>query len=143
MTPLALLALCSLAADPKEPALREELLARVKTDQAARVKLIEAGNPPPKELLAAVKDADDANRAWLKGVIDKHGWPGKSLVGEDGAHSAFLKGRDTGVPVTKTTAIHKQMGKLVPVAALEDLKVGVKVSVWLAGEKAEAVLIFP
>ena len=266
MTVIALVALFALAADPKEPALRDELLARVKTDQEARMKLIEAGNPPPAGLLKAVKDADDKNRAWLKGVVEKHGWPGKSLVGEDGAHAAwllvqhadadlpfqkkclglleaavkrgeatgtdlayltdrvlaaegkkqrygtqlvqkggklvpkpvedpeqldarrkelglmpmaeyelrpaipvrkpdveaeivkvvpakgadrellatvFLKGRDAGIPVTKTTAVHKQMGKLVPVAETGDLKVGVKVSVWLAGEKAEAVLIFP
>jgi hypothetical protein len=57
--------------------------------------------------------------------------------------TVFLNGRDTGVPITKTTAIHKQMGKLVPVAEVGDLKAGVKVSVWLAGEKAEAVLLFP
>lgn len=274
MTPLALLALFTVAADVKEPTLREELLARVKTDQAARTKLIDAGNPPPPDLLKAVKEADEKNRAWLKGVVEKHGWPGKSLVGEDGAHAAwllvqhadadlpfqktclvlleaatkkgeatgtdlayltdrvlaaegkkqrygtqlelkggklvpkqledpeqvdarrkelglmpmaeyvafaekmyklrpaipirkpdleaeivkvvpaketekdvlatvFLKGRDAGVPITRTTAIHKQMEKLVPEAEIADLKEGVKVSLWLAGEKAEAVLIFP
>jgi hypothetical protein len=57
--------------------------------------------------------------------------------------TAFLKGREEGVPITKTTAIHKQMGKLVPVAEVGDLKEGVKVSVWLTDGKAEAVLIFP
>ena len=90
MTALLCLACFSLAAEPREPALREELIARVKTDQATRMKLIEAGAHPAKELRAAVKDADDKNRAWLKGVIERHGWPGKSLVGEDGAHSAWL-----------------------------------------------------
>jgi len=274
MTPLLFLTLFTVATDPKEPALRGELLERVKTDQAARMKLIDAGNPPPRELIEAVQKADDANRAWLKGVVEKHGWPGKSLVGEDGAHAAwllvqhadadlpfqkkclglleaavkkgeasgadlayltdrvlaaegkkqrygtqleqkdgrlvpkpaedpenldtrrkelglmpmaeyvafaekmykikpaiparkpdveaevvkvvpakeagkdllatvFLKGRDAGVPITRTTAIHKQTGKLVPAAAPEDLKAGVKVSVWLDGEKTEAVLIVP
>ncbi|MBP3954688.1 hypothetical protein J8F10_05245 [Gemmata sp. G18] len=258
----------------KEPALREELLARVKTDQDARTKLIEAGSPPPKELIEALKKVDDTNRAWLKGVVEKHGWPGKALVGTDGAHAAwllvqhsdadlpfqkkclglletavkageatgtdlayltdrvlaaegkkqrygtqleqkdgklvpkpvedqekldvrrkelglmpmaeyvafaermyklkpaipirkpefeavvskvlpakegekdvlatvFVKGRDAGIPVTKTTAIHKQMGKLVPAAELSDIKDGVKVSVWITNGKAEAVLIFP
>lgn len=57
--------------------------------------------------------------------------------------TVFLKGRDAGVPITKATAIHKQMGKLVPVAEVGDIKVSAKVSLWLAGEKAEAVLIFP
>ncbi len=258
----------------KEPALREELLSRVKTDQEARMKLINAGNPPPKEILEALKKVDDTNRAWLKGVVEKHGWPGKTLVGVDGAHAAwllvqhsdadlpfqkkclellgtavkadeatgtdlayltdrvlsaegkkqrygtqleqkngklvprpvedpdtldarrkelglmsmadyvvtaekmyklrpaipvrkpdieavvskvvpakesdkdvlatvFVKDRDAGVPITKVTAIHKQMGKLVPSAELSDIKEGVKVSLWIADGKAEAVLIFP
>jgi hypothetical protein len=274
MTPLVLLALLTIAADVKEPTLREELLTRVKTEQAARMKLIDAGNPPPADLLKAVKNADDKNRAWLKGVVEKYGWPGRSLVGEDGAHAAwllvqhadadlpfqkkcltlleaavrkgeaagtdlayltdrmlaaegkkqrygtqleqkdgklvpkpvedpekldarrkelglmpmaeyiafaekmyklrpaipvrkpdieaeivkvvptketdkeilatvFLKGRDAGISITRTTVIHKQAGKLVPVADVGDLKPGVKLSVWLANEKAEAVLVFP
>ena len=33
-------------------------------------------------------DAD--NTAFMKKVIDRHGWPGKSLVGSDGAQAAFL-----------------------------------------------------
>jgi hypothetical protein len=57
--------------------------------------------------------------------------------------TVFVKGRDAGVPVTRTTAIHKQMGKLVPAAEVADLKEGVKVSLWLADGKAEAVLIVP
>lgn len=57
--------------------------------------------------------------------------------------TVFLKGRDAGVPITKATAIHKQMGKLVPVAEVGDIKTGAKVSLWLNGESAEAVLIFP
>lgn len=31
---------------------------------------------------------DRDNTAWLKKVIDHHGWPGKALAGEDGAHAA-------------------------------------------------------
>jgi hypothetical protein len=274
MTPLFCLAVFLGAADVKDPRLREELLARVKVDQAARTKLIEAGNPPPKESVEAVQKADEENRAWLKSVIGKRGWPGKSLVGEDGAHAAwllvqhadadlpfqkkclglleaavkkgeaaptdlayltdrvlaaegkkqrygtqlelkdgklipkpvedpekldarrkelglvpmaeyvafaermyklrpaipvrkpeveavvvkvvpardtdkhllatvFLKGREAGIPIGKTTAIHRQMGKLVPVAGAGEIKEGVKVSLWLADGKAEAVLIFP
>jgi lysophospholipase L1-like esterase len=90
MIPLVCLALFVSATDVTDAALREELLARVKLDQAARMKLIDAGNPPPPKLLDAVQEADDANRAWLKGVIEERDWPGKSLVGEDGAHAAWL-----------------------------------------------------
>jgi cephalosporin-C deacetylase-like acetyl esterase len=78
------------SSEVKDPALRKELLDRVKTDQTARMKLIEAGNPPPANLFKEMMEADTVNRTWLKGVIEKRGWPGKSLVGEDGAHAAWL-----------------------------------------------------
>src|SRR3954471_11984621 len=59
--------------------------------------------------------------------------------------TVFLKGREQGVPVHKDTAIHLQMGKLVPEAEVGDIKPGLKVSVWLDPKKgvAEGVLIFP
>jgi Family of unknown function (DUF6624) len=38
-------------------------------------------------VLASV-DAD--NLAWLKDVIAEVGWPGRSMVGKDGAHAAWL-----------------------------------------------------
>jgi hypothetical protein len=34
--------------------------------------------------------ADGQNLPWLRQVIADVGWPGKSLVGEDGAHAAWL-----------------------------------------------------
>ena len=62
--------------------LRAELLQRTEQDQAAR------GAPEPDwEVLAAV-DAD--NVAWLREVVASVGWPGPSMVGEDGAHAAWL-----------------------------------------------------
>jgi hypothetical protein len=66
----------------KEPALRDELLKRMKEDQRIRL----AANPDHEEWMRI--DAD--NTAYMKTVLDKHGWPGKSMVGEDGALSAFL-----------------------------------------------------
>jgi len=81
------------APPPKDPKLREELLARLEKDQAARGRLIEATaagkKPKPAEFAEAVA-LDKDNREWLKGVVEKHGWPGKSLVGTDGAHAAWL-----------------------------------------------------
>lgn len=35
-------------------------------------------------------NVDEENRTWLKTVIDNRGWPGKSLVGTDGAHAAWI-----------------------------------------------------
>lgn len=61
---------------------------------------------------------------------------------KDALATVFLKERDAGVPNTQT-AIHKRMGKLVPIAEVGDTSAGAKLGLWLAGEKAEAVLIFP
>jgi hypothetical protein len=60
--------------------LRAELLRRVGKDQAAR----RAGD------WGAVRAVDAENLLWLKQVIAEHGWPGSTVVGEDGAHSVWL-----------------------------------------------------
>lgn len=78
-----------------EPALRRELLARVETDQAARMALIPLMSggkalAPDHPALKRLSEADDANRAWLKKVVEAGGWPGASRVGPDGAHAAWL-----------------------------------------------------
>jgi hypothetical protein len=73
----------------RDDTLRQELLRMVQTDQAARKEVIKApsGNSPAVRKMA---DIDRKNTARLKEIVDKHGWPGKSLVGEDGAHAAWL-----------------------------------------------------
>ena len=98
---LALLAvvLAQPPAEPKplNPELRAELQARVKKDQDVRAKLIRetsarglTGNQLPADVLKEMQAVDADNRAWLGMVVDTHGWPGKSLVGADGAHDAWL-----------------------------------------------------
>jgi hypothetical protein len=86
----------------KEPKLRDELIRRVETDQKARNAMIEwqkkhGTGPHEKDLQAEfakiidrVKSADEENTKWLGEVIDKHGWPTISLVGKEGAFSAWL-----------------------------------------------------
>jgi hypothetical protein len=44
--------------------------------------------PEPDWEIVATVDAD--NLAWLKEVVAEVGWPGQSMVGEDGAHAAWL-----------------------------------------------------
>jgi len=66
----------------KEPALHDALLQRMKKDQGIRMA------PHPDMAEWAKIDAD--NTAYMKTVIDKYGWPGNSMVGEDGALAAFL-----------------------------------------------------
>lgn len=72
--------------DPTSDELRRELLRRRDTDQAGRASF--TGNDP--EELRRLMEVDDDNAAWLANVIDELGWPGKSLVGEEGSHAAWL-----------------------------------------------------
>jgi hypothetical protein len=92
----------------KEPALRKELLAMEKEDQDIRVAVIQAlgekgislGDDKPITDPALLKifleqsgkmaAADQKSRDRLQRIVDKHGWPGRSLVGKDGAHAAWL-----------------------------------------------------
>jgi hypothetical protein len=90
------------AAPVKEPALREELVKRMKAEQDARREWIRLNpankplmpedrqRPEVKAALEKMAAIDQDNLAWFKGVVEKHGWPGKALVGADGAQGAFL-----------------------------------------------------
>jgi uncharacterized protein DUF6624 len=88
-------------APSKGEKLRAELVERVEEDQKARRQLIDlqarqAGKDAEaakKEIEAVTKtmqEIDARNTAWMKEVVDRHGWPGKSLVGTDGAQKAWL-----------------------------------------------------
>ncbi|MEZ4358709.1 MAG: DUF6624 domain-containing protein [Kofleriaceae bacterium] len=73
------------------PALHDELLARAEVDQAAVMKAFvdEATKGDPALAAAAAATTRD-NTAWLRRVVAEHGWPTHAMVGEDGAHSAWL-----------------------------------------------------
>lgn len=60
--------------------LRAELLRRAERDQAAR----QASDED------ALDRVDAENLPWLRKVITETGWPGRSIVGEDGANAAWL-----------------------------------------------------
>ncbi|MFR9799234.1 DUF6624 domain-containing protein [Streptomyces sp. MS06] len=64
--------------------LAAEFHRRAEQDQAARRRALEGGDG--RELVRI--DAD--NTAWLKRVVEEHGWPGITLVGEQGADEAWL-----------------------------------------------------
>ena len=67
---------------------------------------------------------DKENQIWLGMVIDKFGWPGKSLVGRDGAHAAWMLAQHAtqGPPVLdaifaepKSPPLnHTKLGRLIP-----------------------------
>ena len=66
--------------------LRAEFLKRKVTDQMYRGPLY-SGND---SLWKIQKEYDRENQLFLDSIIDKYGWPGNSLIGEDGARTAFL-----------------------------------------------------
>ena len=90
------------------PALRAELLRRVEVDQAARNAMIEwmklheipfvvdaasLGEKRKAEyenLITALREADKTNTERLREIIDKYGWPTRSLIGNDGTNAAWL-----------------------------------------------------
>jgi hypothetical protein len=79
-----------------DPGLREELLRMAATDQDGRQRLDchprRDGAMSEQELAAAehLRAVDAANTARMKRIIAERGWPGRSMVGADGAQAAWL-----------------------------------------------------
>ncbi|HLO29253.1 MAG TPA: DUF6624 domain-containing protein [Anaerolineales bacterium] len=71
-----------------EDQLRDELLQRVAEEQRLREEWI--NRQDDAEFTAHVTEIDAQNTIWLDKMIEQVGWPGNSLVGEDGANAAFL-----------------------------------------------------
>ena len=69
--------------------LRSELLRRREADQAPRRKM-RPGTPVDQALWREMEATQRENVDWLKQVIADRGWPGRSLVGPDGADAAWL-----------------------------------------------------
>ena len=65
-----------------------ELLERAGRDQAARMSLRPGHGMLEWETVVAPVDRD--NTARLREIVGRHGWPGHRLVGEAGAHAAWL-----------------------------------------------------
>lgn len=91
--------------EPENPALRVELLELYARDQEARSKLlallpenpsaggnIKLDSPSMEEIgiIMNVKALEVETTTFMKNVIDEHGFPGISMVGEDGAHAAWM-----------------------------------------------------
>lgn len=69
--------------------LRQELLARQDEDQRVR-HLVRQGTEMSEDVAAQCQRIDEDNTRWLADLVTKRGWPGRSLVGEDGALAAWL-----------------------------------------------------
>ena len=72
----------------QDEALRAELREMFRVDQELRHKWMEEGDD--QELASQVREIDQRNTARMRQIVDTHGWPGKTLVGEDGANAAWL-----------------------------------------------------
>jgi len=71
--------------------LRAELLTRRDEDQ--RVRQIQWPRGQYREIPDEIREmmrVDQANTAWLTELIARRGWPGRTLVGKDGARAAWL-----------------------------------------------------
>ncbi len=95
-------------AEVKDSELRRELLQRTKVDQDVRFacmnwckkhgirdvsdtdSLASEQKAELEVLTAKFKDVDNENTKWLKGVVEKRGWPTRTLVGKDGASAAWI-----------------------------------------------------
>ena len=66
--------------------LARELERRVERDQEVRTD----DAPLTEDRLATWAAVDHGNTAWLKGIIERHGWPGRALVGDTAAEHAWL-----------------------------------------------------
>jgi hypothetical protein len=76
-------------AAPDWQAVTEELARRVEEDQDVRTRLSESGTMD-QELIARMVAVDADNTERMKALVDAHGWPGRSRVGEEGAKNAWL-----------------------------------------------------
>jgi len=74
----------------KDPVLRRELLEMVRVDQEMRRTLMVKGQQIQQAELEKCVAIDRRNTSRMKEIVDAHRWPGKTLVGTDGAHAAWL-----------------------------------------------------
>lgn len=97
------------AGDTAYAELRAELMAMYEKDQAARRQLLELlpegsekvgatggglklENPTMEQIgiIMNVKAVELETTRFIKGVLDEHGFPGRSMVGDDGGHAAWI-----------------------------------------------------
>ena len=68
--------------------MRLELLRMKEQDQSVRDELNK--NPRDSKVKRKMKRIDSRNSARMREILRRHGWPGRSLVGEDGTFAAAL-----------------------------------------------------
>lgn len=74
-------------AEPSRPDLARDLITRAAKASKHRARLIRLQLSDAE--VGMGRHADHANTAVLRRVVADHGWPGRSLVGDDGARAAW------------------------------------------------------
>ena len=77
------------SSDPSQPQLRLTILEMAKLDQVAR-KGTRSTDEPIANLAGDMGSIDAVNTAEMKRIVEQHGWPTRSMVGNDGAEAAWL-----------------------------------------------------
>lgn len=89
-----LAALLFLAAEPAptHPALRSTLLEMMREDQESGRAVMNSrpGQSGDEAVRERSKKAHAKNAALIRAIVAEVGWPGRSMVGEDGARAAWL-----------------------------------------------------
>ena len=67
---------------------KDELIERSAKDQSARRAFIDGGMKRGEDKV--ILEIDLSNTSWLREIVKRCGWPAQSIVGEDGALSAWL-----------------------------------------------------
>lgn len=67
--------------------LQRELLAMRDVDQRVRQGF---GSQMRAETVAKIEAVDARHSARMKAIVARYGWPGRSLVGDEGSHAAWL-----------------------------------------------------
>jgi hypothetical protein len=70
-------------------ALRDELMAMEAEDRRVRAELMAEG-VLGDDYHPRMQEVNDRNAAQLTEMITENGWPGRSLVGDDGSHAAWF-----------------------------------------------------
>ncbi|MFD0969178.1 DUF6624 domain-containing protein [Plantactinospora endophytica] len=68
--------------------LAAELVARMDRDQQARAEAV--GRRVDGDVWARIQAIDVENTAWFAALLDRHGWPRRSEVGEEASGAAWL-----------------------------------------------------
>lgn len=70
--------------------LRNELIRRYTVDQQGRDSIAIALQAGDTAFVLRLMARDSASTRWLKGIVARYGWPGRRMVGDSAAQTAFL-----------------------------------------------------